>query len=151
MENDKRLALIRAMPGKVVTGIRRVFYVYRGVAEKAHGPIEFSFSDSSIILLDAGPDGYTLAVQEGVWVDPFAEPLSPENRQFVADSGKWTGFDVSAEDGYRNFVGQPIEEINELCAHDGMLSGLVVIFPAGAVKVAAEYDEMCVTLPDVSR
>ena len=34
-----------------------------------------------------------------IWEDPFAEPLSDENRALVEKTGKWIAFDVSAGTG----------------------------------------------------
>src|SRR5436190_1195550 len=82
--------------GQRITTIRRIFFVAGGVVERSNGPIEFSFEDGSCLLLESGPDGETLRLSRASWQDPFLAPLSPENADFVARSGKWTAFCVSA-------------------------------------------------------
>jgi hypothetical protein len=75
-----------------ITRVRRVHYVYRGVPDTDFGPLELAFGDR-VVLLDNAADGEALRVRRQAWEDPFAEPLSGENRAFVEESGKWTAFD----------------------------------------------------------
>ncbi len=47
------------------------------------GPLELTFADGTVVVLDAGGDGESLVVLTGPWKDPFKEPVSEENRVYV--------------------------------------------------------------------
>lgn len=68
------------------------------------------------MLLGNAADGETLRVQMEAWEDPFAGPLSDENRDFVEKSGKWTAFDVSAEGVFAMFIGDVLDTVEPVLA-----------------------------------
>jgi hypothetical protein len=81
--------------GSRITRVRRVHYVYRGVPDTDFGPLELTFWQP-VRPVRQRWRWRTLRVRATAWEDPFAEPLSAENRAFVEKSGKWAAFDVSA-------------------------------------------------------
>jgi hypothetical protein len=133
------------MTGKTISRIRRVHYVAPDTTNESSGPVEITFDeDRTILLLDAGSDGATLWFSSEPWEDPFREPLSDENREFVARSGKWTAFDVSTEPGYDALVGTAVQEVCELRASSGILSGMVIVAESGVLRAKVDADELFV-------
>lgn len=93
--------------GLSIRRVRRVRYVFEGeVSSIDDGPLELTWSSGRILLFDAGANGANLTVRDGSWYDPFSEPLSGENRAWVAQYGKWTAFDVSREPPYDSLIGE---------------------------------------------
>jgi len=126
----------------VVTRVRRVFYVFGDEVDRDSGPVELTFSDGTAVLFDAGADGEALAVRCGEWDDPFAEPLSEENRAFVRDHGKWTAFDVTTEDPPARLVGNPITAYDETRTAAGKLTGVTLHSPAVRLSIETRADEL---------
>ena len=134
------------LAGAVVASIRRLHYVYLDRIDRRKGPIEFAFRDGRVLRLDAGPDGEALAVFTVPWVDPFRSPLSPENAEFVAQSGKWEAFDVSADYPSSDLILSPVTEFVPIRTPRGKLVGVVVVTPAGSLKIETHgADEIWVT------
>ena len=75
------------------------------------GPIEITFADGSVALLDAGADGEALRVKPAAWTDYFAEPLTSENREFIERCGKWTSFDVTNQEPYSRLINELVLEV----------------------------------------
>jgi hypothetical protein len=92
--------------------------------------------------LDAGPDGESLAIRRSRWKDPFAEPLSLENRAFVERSGKWTAFDVSNDPLYRELVGQAVSSVEPLLTQTGKVKGATLFTSGGALRSEVEADDL---------
>lgn len=122
------LALIEKCVGRHVTAVRRVRYVHRGAVLEEHGIVEFTFDDGQVRCLDAGHDGERLTVRDGRWVDPFAEPLSDENREFVRVSGKWTAFEIDERDELWQVVGEVLEDVEPLWQFGHTLVGVGLTF-----------------------
>ena len=74
--------------GARITRVRHIHYVYRGMPDTGYGPLELTFG-GRVILLDGAADGEALRVSTQLWQDPFAGPLSDENRAYVDKSGQW--------------------------------------------------------------
>ncbi len=72
------------------------------------------------MVLAGGGDGQSLRWQLGHWLDPFAEPLSDENRAFVVLSGKWEAVDVAEWPGYSRIIGQPITSVEAITPGSGL-------------------------------
>jgi hypothetical protein len=129
--------------GAVIASIRRLHHVYLDAIDRGKGPIEFTFSDGRVLRLDAGPDGEALAIFTRPWVDPFQ---SPENAEFVARSGKWTEFDVSADSPYSGLILSPVTDFVPIRSPSGKLVGVVVVTLAGSLKIETHgADEIWVT------
>jgi hypothetical protein len=95
MNRDDLVSLLSAAVGRTIVAIRRTLYVKPNGAVDDRGPIQVSFDDGRILLFEVGRLGEELAIETGPWIDPFAEPLTDENRSYVQLVGKWTDFEVS--------------------------------------------------------
>jgi hypothetical protein len=138
-------AVFADLAGAVIASVRRLHYVYQNKIDRAKGPIEFRFRDGRLLRLDCGPDGEALAIFAQPWVDPFRSPLSSENAEFVARSGKWTQFDVSADSRYSAFIGSAVTEVVPIRSPLGKVVGVDVVTPARYMKIECNADELWVT------
>lgn len=130
--------------GTPVRRVRRVHYVYAGHADTDFGPVELTVGERTFVF-DAGADGEALRISEGPWVDPFAEPLSEENRRFVEESGKWAAFDMSPTPTWAAFVGKPLCEATALADTTGKVVGIILrIGDGGLVRLGVMADELFV-------
>ncbi|MEV5817964.1 hypothetical protein ABUL04_01730 [Micromonospora harpali] len=142
---DERLA---ALLSSAIARVRRINYVQPGgLREGDEGPIELKLENGAVFRLESGSDGESLRLCVGEWRDPFAEPLSAENRVFVARSGKWVAFDVSRESGYQRLIGQQLRDLS-LLVEGGKIVGAELLFGAMALRVAVRADELLVELRD---
>lgn len=90
-------------------------HVDDGHAEQ--GWLELTMFSGGPVWFDVGRYGEVLNVVWGEWKDPFAEPLSGENREWVEQAGKWTRFDVTNDLPYRLLIGDVLSvtpEFNRL-------------------------------------
>ena len=141
------LRSIQQVIGLTVLGIRRVFYELRGEMNQTVGALELNLSEGRTLLLDAGPDGESLKLQEQAWEDPFAEErLTPENRAFIARSGKWTAVDVSDDPAYRPVLGGLILQANPILAETNKVVGLVLRTNCGDLRAEVEADDLYVQI-----
>jgi hypothetical protein len=120
--------------------------VFAGNTASDRGPIELTFSDSSTALFDVGPDGEALRFEEARWRDPFTEPLSSENREFVERSGKWTAFDVSGQPPYAALVGQAVLDVQPILTPGGKITGAAMTTYACTIRVVTGADDVVVTV-----
>lgn len=139
-------SLLKGCVGRTVMAARRIRYVYRGSIRNEHGTLELTFEDGSSICLDAGGDGETLAVTQGPWIDPFAEPLSEVNREFVDRSGKWSAFELSASEMLGQIIGQSVVEVDPRRGFMDKLVGIRFGLVSADLVAIAEADELHVTL-----
>lgn len=145
LSDEPLLAPARARLHAAPVGrIRRVYYVYDGAPDRDYGPIELMLADGRFLVFDAGPDGEALVGRTEEWDDPFGEPLSTANREFVREHGKWTAYDVSAEPPYAALVGHPLEDCVPHHTH-GKLTGLTLTTGAGRLHIHVIADELQVT------
>lgn len=126
----------------VVTRVRRIFYVFGDEVDRDYGPVELTFSDGTAVVFDAGADGEALVVRSGPWCDPFAEPLSEENQEFVRDHGKWTAFDVSGEPMPALLVGNPITGHDETRTENGKPTGVTLHSVSVHLSIETVADEL---------
>jgi len=132
------------MEGRVISTITRVRYVSPDGSVSDTGPMELRLSDGSSAVFDVGPDGETLRVDEGPWQDPFQEPLSPDNRAYVQEVGKWTAFDVTDEYPYSALTGQRLEAVAAQENSLGYPERVSFRTQAATVSVAVGADELVV-------
>ncbi len=122
-----------------------MFYVFQGVTEESFGPLEVTLGGGGVFWMDSGPDGEVLKVKRQRWEDPFLRgPMTPENRAFIATSGKWTAFDVSDVAPYSAFVGATVQEVVPVSLPSGKLVGVIFETSAGVVRADSECDELYV-------
>jgi len=124
--------------------VRRIHYVYNGRPDTDFGPVELTIGERSF-LFENGADGESLRVTETAWADPFAEPLSTENREFVERSGKWTAFDVSTVGRWAKLIGEPLSDVEAITDDGGKTTGVVLRTEHGGVlRLGVMADELFV-------
>ncbi|KIR62878.1 hypothetical protein TK50_18235 [Micromonospora haikouensis] len=137
---------IAALLTSSIARVRRISYVQPGgVREGDGGPIELKLENGAIFRLESGADGESLRLGVGGWCDPFAEPMSVENREFVARSGKWVAFDVSCESGYKELIGRRVGDLG-LLVEFGKIVGADLSFGSTTLRVSVRADELFVEL-----
>lgn len=71
--------------------------------------------------------------------------LTPENAQFISQSGKWTASDVSAASEYSGVSGAMLTSVDAI--GETVMTGAIFHFDTGAaVTVLCEFDETHVTV-----
>ena len=134
--------------GKTLIGIRRIAYVHHGVVTDNGGPLELTFCDQTSIVFDAAGDGESLVVSSGAWIDPFAEPISQENRTFIENSGKWTAFNVQADDSFGRVLGNQILQINNINNSSEKTIGIQIQIGDMVIQVIVDSDALQVSSVD---
>jgi hypothetical protein len=119
-------------------------YVFQEQVTSDGGPLELTFDDAGALLLDAGPNGQDLVLAAAEWIDPFVEPLSAENREFVRTHGRWTAFDVSSEPGFSTIIGSAALHAAEIRNPDDRIVGLELTFPNAVLRAEVDFDELTV-------
>lgn len=109
--------------GRTIVRLDRIHYSFKGELDTVNGPLEVELDDGVVLLLDSAPDGETVRVELGRWEDAFAEPLSAENREFVATSGKWTRVPVSDQAPYSELIGARVLAVGGLLDVHGAMAG----------------------------
>ena len=104
-------ATMESLVGRALIGIRRMRYIVHEEVYSDRGPLELTFEGALPLVFDTAGNGQDLRVKRGAWRDPFAEPLSQENRDWVAKAGKWQAFDVSAEWPFSALIGRPLSAV----------------------------------------
>jgi hypothetical protein len=119
-----RLATAPEMVGRQITGVRRLHYVFQGEVNASDGAIELAFSDGSVVMCEAAAD-WTIEFHDAAWMEPFAEPLTDEDRVYLERYGRWSAYDVTAQAPYSWLIGetilQVIPQFNDLLELTGML------------------------------
>lgn len=139
-EQDE-VATVRSLVGKVIVRIERVFFVYKGQVNETHGALQVSLKDGTVVLLRGGGNGQTLCVELEGWRDPFESPLSSVNEEFVAESGKWSLFDVSSSDSFKEYIGRTIRQTLFIRDLDNNLRGVEFILSDRELIYIIEWDE----------
>jgi hypothetical protein len=134
-----------------IARVRRINYVQPdGNREASEGPIELTLDNGAVFRLESSSDGESLRLSIGEWEDLFAEPLSPENRDFAARSGKWAAFDVSHEGNFARLIGQKIIHLG-LLTREGKIVGAELLFESTILRTEVRADELFVDLRDDHR
>jgi hypothetical protein len=144
MKDQDILTVLFELPGHFICKVQRILYVLKGEVAAENGPIEITFTGGPTVLLDAAPDGEALAVRPSAWTDPFADPLSVENREFVERSGKWTAFDVSEQVPYSHLIAEQVSEVIPVRTLDNKIKGATIKTAHCAIHVEIEADEVSV-------
>ena len=139
--------MLAATVGRTISRVSRVLYVGPdGNVDGDEGPVELAFTNGSSLLIRGGY-GWRLICESEPWRDPFAPPLSDDNREFVSKSGKWTAFDVSARSPYRVLVGATVLRASR--SEEAEKSTVVsVVTSEGTLVVREEWDETYVHVTD---
>lgn len=131
----------RKLVGKEIARIDRIFYEFRGDVDAAHGALELHLSDGSVLLFGVASDGDSLRVEAGPWEDSFAEPMSEENRAFVAKHGKWCRHAVSTQERYRDLIGAVVNAVELLENQHRCKSGIALETGVRKLWLVVEADE----------
>lgn len=128
--------------GATVQCARRVHYVFNGRPDTDFGPVELTIGEQ-VFLFDNAPDGESLRIIEHPWHDPFREPLSEENKEFVERSGKWTAFDVSTLGPWAKLIGEPLADVEPITNEDGKMTGILLrTTHGGLIRLGVMADEL---------
>jgi hypothetical protein len=146
MTNQDDPAILASLLGQRIAELRRILYVSPGNICGNVGPIQIALAGGSVVLLDSASDGEALSVKCRPWIDYFADPLSEENREFVARSGKWTSFDVTHELPYSKIVGETIKCAEPVKTPDGKVIGVAIKTDASTLRVEIEADDVVVDI-----
>ena len=141
MNNKDVGSFLSGLRGNRVKRVRRVHYVHEGRVAVDEGPVELTFADGAVVLFDGGSDGESLTVKGSRWVDPFPEPLSPENVEFVKESGKWTAFDVTRAQPYEKLIEDRIVNAIPIKGRKDKITGVVLVFSGNSVRIEIQGDE----------
>lgn len=133
--------------GRTIARIRRLRFGRGEAVDMDDGPVELTFADGSVVLIDAADD-WTLRFYGSAWVDPLPEPLSEEDADRVARHGRWTAADLTAEEPWSAMVGAPIAQAapiwNDLLELTGLMlraGGAVLDLEIRAGELRAEVRE----------
>ena len=113
--------------GRTARSFSRVLYEYKGSFDNNDGDLIIDF-DGTKLWLTSGPPYDSLIVKSGTWTDPFKEPVSPENSEFIATHGKWTLRVCDADLPFRECVGRKFVSVSNLMSMHGCLAGLRMQF-----------------------
>lgn len=134
-------SLLCDLKGARISAVARVLFTYRDVVDSDDGPLEFVIDQVGTVLLDGAGDGETLRIKAGPWEDPFAEPLSDENARYVTEFGKWSKFNYSDKEPYRQIVGKVITSLEIIQDDRGSEVGLLMRADDAAIWFVVEFDE----------
>lgn len=145
MGHDAMLLPLRKVTGLPLAQVRRIHYTVNGTPDTDFGPMELTIGDR-VFLIDNASDGEALRILTEAWHDPFAEPLSAVNREFVARSGKWCAYDVSGECEFSSLMGELLESVDPIFNSAGKITGLVLrTSRGGLVRLEVAADELYLT------
>ena len=126
--------------GRRITGVARVFYEYRGLIEEGDGAVELTL-DGEPILFEGDGDGERLRVREQAWIDPFEEPLSEENREFVEEHGRWRRVDCSGTKPYADLCAHKIIDACDLVNRFNRVAGVRISVSTASMWFVVDCDE----------
>jgi hypothetical protein len=137
-----QIADLESVVGGVIASIERRYFVFGGLVDRSEGPVDLTFRDNGTIGIDTESDGDSIVVSTQRWIDPLDDDLEPD---------KWTRFDVSGDDHYRDLIGCQLSAATPVFRWDGhVLGGVVFVTPHASMKVSNEGDVIWVTFPDAS-
>ncbi len=137
-------AELAKLVGKRVARIVRILFELNGRFDQDDGPLELHFDDGRVLLLDGEGDGETLRLRSAAWADPFAEPLSAENRRFVAESGRWRRVDCTNAAPFTDIAGGTIESAQLLDNQFGVPAGVALHIVGRTLWFIVDCDESTV-------
>lgn len=132
---------LRRYREKRLTRVQRMHFVFDEVVDRSEGELQFEFDDGSVLLCEGDADGETIRFGDTAWPDPFADPLSGRDAEFVRVHGKWGLFDVSEEDPWNRIVGNVVYDIAMVVKPDGRDRGMLIDIGGILICIAVTADE----------
>ena len=142
----RMLLTLQGYTGRTITGIRRMWFEIRGWFDQTVGPLEITFDDGATVVLDAAANGQSLVVKLGPWEDPFEGKMTPENRQFVQSSGKWSAVDVRHESPYVDLVGERLTGVTPISVWKDDITGVIMTIGKHEVRAEVVADNLVVNI-----
>jgi hypothetical protein len=130
--------------GGEISRLERLRYEVGGVRGPDGGDVQLWFGDG-VVRLGVASEGETLRIGDTPWRDPFAEPLSSENAEYVASHGKWTLVDVSDEEPFRELIGKCVTAVMPLTNRFGRFIGVQLVAGDSSLNVYVHADELHVS------
>ncbi len=144
--NSALIPIVELVGHRVVTA-SRIFYELAEFVDESRGGLELGFEGGRTVNFDGGSDGETLVLKTRPWADPFEGRMTPENQQFVDSSGKWSRFDVSNRQGYAQYIGATLLDVEPNFLISGALTSLALVFDdASTLRVGVSADETIVEI-----
>lgn len=115
---------LKSLPGRRLRAVSRILYEHGGRIESDDGPLELYLDDGIVVLLDGAADGESLRVRYAPWADPFASPISAENRLYIEQNGKWSRVEMSSDPRFASLIGEVITSVTILENEFGREAGI---------------------------
>jgi hypothetical protein len=129
------------MVGHRIARIEQAFYVFKNERDQSQCDLQMHLDNGDTVQFTTGSNGETVRIIAAPWDDPFAEPLSAENRAFVEQSGKWTLFDTSTTSEMAPLIGQRIDRVFSVHDKWGTMHGVRLILGSLVLTYAVTGDE----------
>lgn len=136
----QHLSCLDTLVGQRLSHFARVRFEYRGEIGADDGPLEVGI-DGGVVLLEGDGDGESLRVLAEAWKDPFAEPLTDENRRYVDEHGRWRRVDVSNHEDYRALIRGRVAGASLLKNEHGRIGGVRLSISTRDLWFVVEGDE----------
>lgn len=143
-----KFEFLKKIIGKAIIKIERLYYRKKDFIEKDKGAIQFSFNDGTVVYLDVDADSETLLIKKEKWEDPFIEPLSVENKDYVDNFGKWEIFDVSDCHEYRDLINRSVINVSSINDKSGINVGALFDVEGLLVNILTGADFLWVMFGD---
>ena len=127
-----------------VTRVERLRYMEAYEPNIDDGELTLWFNDS-VMRFAVEADGERIRFTQEPWTDPFVEPQSEVNSDYVAKHGQWVQVNVSLEVPYRSIVGARLVGILPISNQFAKLIGFSLTFDSEILNVFVDCDELCVT------
>lgn len=127
--------------GKTILCVKQVLYVVGEIVDYSDCQIQFDFNDGTILRLRCAGDGHSVVATDKAWTDPFAGPLSAENKNFLNQSGKWSIFDISHQPHVNPYLGKRIDQVFSIEDTDGRSRGIMLGINGTYIGYVVDSDE----------
>jgi hypothetical protein len=141
IQGDDPVAVLVHLVGQQIVTIEQGFYVFDGVIKQSECLLQVRLDGGFTVHFWRRSDGETVRIVAAPWEDPFAEPLSDENRAFVEQCGKWTLFNTSATPNMAPLVGHTIRSVSLVRDHRGKMRGVQLEISSALLTYLVDGDE----------
>ncbi len=132
--------------GKTVARVERILFADEEAVD-LEGPIQFTFTDGSVLHFKGLGDGSLVAVR-GRFSSPYVDKRESKNDSTGADG--LTCINFSSREPYRRLIGQTVYAVSPVEDEDGTLAGvkfligtmpLIIYVGADDCSIACEHPE----------